>query len=90
MRGLKRTHVMYKVNLSYKQLCEYLEILEQAALIELDYDDEGQKVFRTTQKGFEFLEYYERLNKLTNISVEYKPNVRTERRALYSYAYDLR
>ena len=81
---------MYKVNLSYTQLCEYLEILEQAALIELDYDEEGQKIFRTTQKGFEFLEYYERLNKLTKISVECKSDVRTERSVLYSYADDLR
>ena len=89
MGGLKRTHIMYKVNLSYKQLCEYLEVLEQAALIELDYDDEGQKIFRTTQKGFEFVDYYQRLNKLASIAAEYESDVRAGI-GTYSYTNNLR
>ena len=76
--GLKKTHIMYKVNLSYKQLCEYLEFLEQSALLEPCYDDEGQKVFRTASKGTEFLEYYGHLNRLSRIPMEYEPETKAE------------
>jgi len=90
MRGLKRTHIMYKVNLSYQQLCEYLEVLERAALIELEYNGEGQKIFRTTQKGSEFLEYYQRLNRLTTITTEYESDVEAERGISSIYMEELR
>ncbi len=79
VNGLKKTHIMYKVNLSYKQLCEYLEFLEQSALLEPKYDDDGQKIFRTALKGMEFLEYYGHLNSLARIPMEYEPETKAER-----------
>lgn len=79
INGLKKTHIMYKVNLSYRQFCEYLEFLEQSALIEPRYDDEGQKIFRTTSKGLEFLKHYEHLNRLVSIPAEFESEIKAEK-----------
>lgn len=58
--GIKKTHIMYKGNLSYEQVLLYLSDLINKGLLAQDISQEGM-VYRTTDKGREFLRYYNRL-----------------------------
>lgn len=58
--GIKKTHIMYKANLSYEQVLLYLSELISKGLLAHDTSQEGM-VYRTTDKGREFLRYYNRL-----------------------------
>ena len=50
--GKKKTEIMRDVGLSYLQLKQYLGMLLEKGLLELD----GRRNFKTTKKGLEFLE----------------------------------
>ncbi|MBW2983245.1 winged helix-turn-helix transcriptional regulator [Candidatus Woesearchaeota archaeon] len=60
---IKPTHLLYKANLSYQLLNEYLEELEGKGLV--DEEEVGKKKTKKeillTEKGYEFLEQYERM-----------------------------
>lgn len=56
-----QTMIMYNSFLSYTMLKEYVDLLIQAAL--LTYDKKT-KLYRTTKQGIEFLELYNKMNKL--------------------------
>lgn len=58
--GIRKTHIMYKANLSYEQVHLYLSELIGKRLISEDASQDGV-VYRTTDKGREFLLYYTRL-----------------------------
>src|ERR687894_156109 len=58
--GIRKTHIMYKANLSYEQVYLYLEELIGKRLVAQDVSSNGV-VYRTTEKGREFLLYYTRL-----------------------------
>ena len=58
--GIKKTHIMYRANLSYEQVHLYLGELIGKRLITQDVSPEGV-VYRTTEKGREFLLLYTRL-----------------------------
>jgi predicted transcriptional regulator len=58
--GIKKTHIMYRANLSYEQVHLYLGELIAKRLIAQDVSPDGV-VYRTTEKGREFLQYYTRL-----------------------------
>jgi predicted transcriptional regulator len=58
--GIKKTHIMYRANLSYEQVHLYLGELIGKRLITQDVSPEGV-VYRTTEKGGEFLLHYTRL-----------------------------
>jgi predicted transcriptional regulator len=60
--GIKKTHIMYKANLSYEQVHLYLGELIAKRLIVQDASSPSEGVvYRTTEKGREFLQYYTRL-----------------------------
>lgn len=59
--GIKKTHIMYRANLSYEQILYYLGELMGKGLIGQDVDD-GALVYRTTEKGREFLACYSRMS----------------------------
>src|ERR671911_723032 len=61
--GIRKTHIMYKANLSYEQVHLYLGELIEKRLIEQDVSPDGV-VYRTTEKGREFLQHYTRLVEL--------------------------
>ena len=65
-KGTKKTHILYKCNLSYKQLHVYLQILHNMELLASHPDKENSKLqyFRTTSKGLEFLDAYNNLKNL--------------------------
>src|SRR5215212_9825562 len=58
--GIKKTHIMYRANLSYEQVHLYLGELIGKRLIAQDVSSEGV-VYRVTEKGREFQLYYTRL-----------------------------
>src|SRR5919106_4683278 len=58
--GIRKTHIMYKANLSYEQVHLYLGELIGKRLIAQDVSSEGV-IYRTTEKGRDFLLYYTRL-----------------------------
>jgi len=64
--GTKKTHIMYKCNLSFKQLQVYMDLLIDRGLLKVveegGSNDKG--VFETTAKGEAFLHAYRNLNAL--------------------------
>ena len=64
-RGERKTHIMYRANLSFGELNQYLRFLMEQGLIERRLDQEEHAVtFRTTQNGFDFMRTYEDLRGL--------------------------
>jgi predicted transcriptional regulator len=58
--GIKKTHIMYRGNLSYEQAHQYLSELMEKGLVDRDITNDGT-TYRTTDKGREFLSYYNRI-----------------------------
>ena len=56
----RRTHIMYRGNLSYLMLKEYTEELIRKSLIE----EKNSGSFITTEKGRAFLKHYERIREM--------------------------
>jgi predicted transcriptional regulator len=61
--GIRKTHIMYRANLSYEQIFHYLNQLIRRELIALVVVD-GALMYRTTEKGREFLACYARITDL--------------------------
>lgn len=59
--GSKKTHIMYKANLSYKLLKNYLEYVLTAGLVEYD----GKSYYLITEKGRMFLGLYDAYEKIS-------------------------
>jgi predicted transcriptional regulator len=57
---MSKSKIMYKAFLSHYQLNMYLRMLTERDLIA----NEGNNMYRTTEKGFRFLELYEQLEGL--------------------------
>jgi predicted transcriptional regulator len=66
--GAKKTHIMYKCNLSFKQLHAYLNFLVEIGLLKLVHEktqaDENSVKFETTKKGQSFIKAYTNLSAL--------------------------
>lgn len=58
-RGASKTRVMYNSTVSHFQLCSYLKDLLEMGLIEYD---SSIRLYRTTTKGYDFLDSYKQLN----------------------------
>jgi predicted transcriptional regulator len=65
-KGTKKTHILYKCNLSHRQLQVYLQFLHDLGFLVSYTNNEGSKMkyFRTTPKGLEFLDTYRTLKRL--------------------------
>lgn len=63
--GATKTKIMYQAYLSYSQVAEYLQFLQQNGLIR--HDEESQ-VYRITDKGFRFLNISNELNDMISLS----------------------
>jgi predicted transcriptional regulator len=59
--GLNKTWIMYKCNLSYKQLQTYIKILLEKKLLVRKKDEKGREKFVTTTKGNNFLKNFHAL-----------------------------
>lgn len=60
-QSVRKTHIMYRSNLSYKQLDTYLSTLMECELMEEGFED-GGKVYNVTSKGLDFIELFENLS----------------------------
>jgi len=56
-KGARKTRIVYRANLNFKLLNEYLDRLEKAGLIAKNLEEEG--LITTTEKGKKYLQYYE-------------------------------
>ncbi len=66
--GSKKTHIMYRCNLSFKQLHVYLAFLEDRQLLKpvriSSEDGNNSVVYETTRKGRAFLQAYSSIRSL--------------------------
>jgi predicted transcriptional regulator len=61
--GALKTHIMYKANLSHRQLERYLTLLEERGLLAQGVDEDmGNRIYRITEKGFDFLREYSHIS----------------------------
>ena len=65
--GATKTKIMYNAYLSYNQLREYLTMLMENELI--DYID-GNKIFRTTEKGLNLLKIHNEMAELLHFTTK--------------------
>lgn len=63
--GATKTKIMYQAYLSYGQVGEYLQFLQQNGLIRLD---EETMIYRITDKGFKFLNISNELNDMITVT----------------------
>lgn len=62
--GARKTKIMYSSYLSYSQVVQYLKTLIENDFLEYGIKD---KTFRTTPKGFRFLQIHERIYEMLRI-----------------------
>ena len=60
-RPAKKTHLMYKSNLSFKQLDLYLSSLLENGLVEERLDEDEGRTFCVTRQGINYIDIFERL-----------------------------
>lgn len=66
--GALKTHLMYRANLSYLMVTEYLNFLCGADLIKETLDEDGtSKLYQTTTKGLKYLEVYDSLQSIAGL-----------------------
>jgi predicted transcriptional regulator len=76
--GALKTHLMYKANLSYTMLRDYLKFLRDNELLEEShYPEQKVTLYKTTEKGTKFLESYLELRDLAAPLADKKPFVAT-------------
>jgi predicted transcriptional regulator len=63
---IKPTHLLYRSNLSYKLLQEYLALLEAQGLVAEEQSKDEKKLYVITDKGLKFLFEYKRIAEFTN------------------------
>ena len=68
-RGVSRNEIMCKVNLSSKQMCQYLPIACQNDLLNREND---KAEYQTTERGFRFLEHYYSMMELLRVESNIK------------------
>lgn len=67
--GALKTHIMYKANLSHRQLEKYLAFLEGKGLIAKSTGSNGSRLYQATQNGILFYKEYSRIsNRLEALS----------------------
>ena len=71
--GAKKTWIVYKANLNFKIVKEYLSELMEKGLLEVH---QGSTIYRTTERGLEFLEQYESFRKF-HMVVDERPSLFT-------------
>ena len=61
--GSLKTQIMYRANLSFAQLNEYLNFLIKRELLKVNADNK-RTFYKTTSKGVKYLENYEEISNL--------------------------
>jgi len=58
--GAKKSHIVYRANLNFEVVKKYLKRLSESGLI--NFPGIGNRIFKTTPKGAEYIHQYENLN----------------------------
>lgn len=66
-----KTSIMYRTNLSFRQLETYLRICVKGGLLKKQIDG-SRVVYITTEKGVEFLEAYDKIMSLVKVRAQNK------------------
>ncbi|MEM1566537.1 MAG: winged helix-turn-helix domain-containing protein [Candidatus Bathyarchaeia archaeon] len=61
--GVLKTQIMYRANLSFTQLSDYLKFMEKVNLVDKKIES-GKEIYRATPKGLEFLQRYREITEL--------------------------
>jgi len=61
--GVLKTQIMYRANLSFTQLNDYLKFMLKINLIEKNVEN-GKEIYRATEKGTDFLQRYREITEL--------------------------
>jgi len=61
--GVLKTQIMYRANLSFTQLNDYLKFMLRINLIEKNVEN-GKEVYKATEKGMDFLQRYREITEL--------------------------
>jgi predicted transcriptional regulator len=70
---MRKTRIMYRANLSFAQVKKYLRVLLRSGLLERD----GDSSYLITERGREFLEFYETyLEESTRLVEDVKRNMK--------------
>lgn len=72
---LKLTHIMYKANVNYNVLKEYLNFLTKKGVVEERVIDGNRMVYSITQQGVTVLKYVRELNQVLPIAEEDISNI---------------
>lgn len=67
MGGAKKTHILYKANISSTQVENYFSALLAHNLLEKAHDIDGNNIYRTTEKGMKFIECCEEIRSLIGL-----------------------
>ncbi len=64
--GARITNIVYKTNLNFQRAAKYLEILTKNGLISVSFGSSptNKVIYRTTEKGMEFLSRYKKLQEI--------------------------
>jgi predicted transcriptional regulator len=66
-KGTTKTDIMFRANLSFSQLNQYLTILTQANLLE-KLSINGKEIYKATKKGSEFMERQYQIINFINVN----------------------
>jgi predicted transcriptional regulator len=76
-KGASKTHIMFKANLSFSQLNQYLSALCQSNLLE-KFTSDGREYYKPTAKGLDFMEKQCQIISLLNEDTHpYSINIKT-------------
>jgi len=67
--GKLKTHIIYKCNLNHAQTNQYLSLLLKRKLLKILRHDnpKKRKIYQTTPKGWEYLQFYNELMGLLKV-----------------------
>ena len=68
-KGAGKTQIMYRANLSFKQLQKYMDFLMKKDLLSTNEDNRGTQ-YETTSKGYEFLHDYKKIKEILSETEE--------------------
>ncbi len=70
--GALKTQMMYRANLSFAQLNEYLKLLTDLKLLDIP-ENNVRKIYKTTSKGMRYLQSYREINELLKNEHSHNP-----------------
>ncbi len=80
--GTLKTQIMYRANLSFAQLNEYLDLLKEVNLL-LVNSEEGRVMYKTSSKGMTYLKNFSTIKELLQQNQKNNPREHNPNRSYY-------